>query len=70
MLVLSRKKGEEIVITIDERTVRVRITGIQGDKVRLGISAPEEVAIYREEVWRRRAEFAQDAPTAEAANVS
>jgi len=48
MLVLSRKKNESIVI--DERIV-ITVIEIRGDKVRLGIEAPREVAIHRHEVF-------------------
>jgi carbon storage regulator len=48
MLVLSRKPGESI--TIDENIV-VTIVEIRGDKVRLGIEAPKEVKVHRQEVF-------------------
>ncbi|WP_437229341.1 carbon storage regulator CsrA [Planctomicrobium sp. SH661] len=48
MLVLSRKKNESIVI--DERIV-ITVIEIRGDKVRLGIEAPRDVAIHRNEVY-------------------
>ena len=48
MLVLSRKKGEAIVINND---VVVTVVEIRGDKVRLGIVAPKEVSVHREEVY-------------------
>jgi carbon storage regulator len=51
MLVLSRKVGEEIVIGDD---IRLMIVSIQGDRVRLGISAPREVAVDRLEVHENR----------------
>ncbi len=54
MLVLSRKIGEEIVIA-DQ--VRVRISSIQGHRVRLAISAPDDISIYRAEIQRQRLEF-------------
>ncbi|RUL87471.1 carbon storage regulator CsrA [Tautonia sociabilis] len=50
MLVLSRKIGERIRIGDD---VVLTVVRIHGDKVRLGIDAPTEVAIHREEVYRR-----------------
>lgn len=49
MLVLSRKKNESIVINHD---VVVTVIEIRGDKVRLGIVAPKEVAVHREEVYQ------------------
>lgn len=47
MLVLSRKPNEEIVIA---GNIRVKILEIKGNRVRLGISAPEDVAVHRQEV--------------------
>jgi carbon storage regulator len=50
MLVLSRKRGERIVIG---DSVTVTILDVQGDRVRLGFVAPPEVPIHREEIhWR------------------
>jgi len=48
MLVLSRKKNESIVINND---VVITIVEIRGDKVRLGIVAPKDVSVHREEVY-------------------
>lgn len=48
MLVLSRKKDEKIIIG-DQITVMV--IEIRGDKVRLGIDAPKEVSVHRQEVY-------------------
>ena len=50
MLVLSRRIGEEIVI---DDTTRVVILGVQGSRVRIGISASPYVAIQRQEVRDR-----------------
>jgi|DewCreStandDraft_4_1066084.scaffolds.fasta_scaffold62692_3 carbon storage regulator len=47
MLVLSRKKNESIVI--DNRIV-ITVVEIRGDKVRLGITAPKEVPVFRQEI--------------------
>lgn len=49
MLVLSRKKEESIVINKD---VVVTVLEIKGDRVRLGIEAPQEVGVHRYEVWK------------------
>jgi carbon storage regulator len=49
MLVLSRKQDEKIIIG---DSITLMVVSIQGDKVRLGIEAPKEVTIHREEVYR------------------
>ena len=51
MLVLSRKLGERILVPHCD--LAVTVVSIDGNTVRLGISAPAEVGIYREEVWQR-----------------
>jgi carbon storage regulator len=51
MLVLSRKIGERIVVPNCE--LAVTVLAVEGKTVRLGISAPEDIAVYREEVWQR-----------------
>jgi carbon storage regulator len=48
MLVLSRKKNESIIINDD---ITVTVVEIRGDKVRLGIDAPKDVSVHRQEVW-------------------
>jgi carbon storage regulator len=58
MLVLSRKIGERIVIPNCDLTITV--VAIEGSKVRLGFSAPPEVGVYREEVWREIEEETPD----------
>ena len=55
MLVLSRRLGETIVI---EGGIEVMVVAVQGDRVRLGITAPPSVRVDRQEVHERRAEFA------------
>jgi carbon storage regulator len=51
MLVLSRKRGERILVPNYDLTLTV--LSIEGRTVRLGISAPQDTAVYREEVWQR-----------------
>ena len=48
MLVLSRKKDEKIVIG---DSIKLMVIEIRGDKVRLGIEAPRDVSVHREEVY-------------------
>lgn len=48
MLVLTRKVGEQIVIS-DE--IRVTVLQVRGNRVRLGIEAPAHVSIQRQEMW-------------------
>ncbi|WP_106767247.1 carbon storage regulator CsrA [Paenibacillus faecalis] len=48
MLVLSRRKGEAVILQ-DE--IEITILGVEGDNVRLGIKAPKSVEIFRKEVY-------------------
>ncbi|MCM1026296.1 MAG: carbon storage regulator CsrA [Roseburia sp.] len=50
MLALSRKKNEAIVIN---NNVEVTILEVKGDQVKIGITAPKEVPIYRKEVYEQ-----------------
>ena len=50
MLILTRREGELIAIGND---IMVKVIAIQGAQVRIGISAPHEVDVHREEVWKR-----------------
>lgn len=61
MLVLTRRVGESIVV---DNHIVVQVIGIKGDKVRLGIQAPANVTVDREEVHQRRREFALTVPVA------
>ncbi len=51
MLVLTRKKEQSIVIGDN---VEIMVLGVSGDKVRIGITAPREVEIFRKEVIAER----------------
>ncbi len=50
MLTLTRKKDEAIIV---DGNIEIKILDVQGDKVKIGISAPKEVSIYREEVYQK-----------------
>jgi len=50
MLVLSRKLGEVLVIGND---ITVTVLAVDGNRVKLGVAAPAEVPIHREEVYQR-----------------
>ena len=47
-LVLSRKRGEKIMIGDD---ISVTVVDLSGEKVRLAVNAPKDMAVHREEVW-------------------
>jgi carbon storage regulator len=51
MLVLTRKLNETIVI---DGLIRVTVLGIMGNKMRIGVSAPEHIQVDREEIAQRR----------------
>jgi carbon storage regulator len=57
MLVLTRKIGEEIII---DGCIRVIVSGINGDKVKIGITAPPEIRVDRAEVHKRIHEFTEE----------
>lgn len=48
MLVLSRKKGESIMIGDD---IEITVVGVEGDTIRLGIKAPREISVHRKEIY-------------------
>ena len=50
MLILTRKEGELIAIGND---ILVKVIAVHGGQVRIGISAPRDVEVHREEVWQR-----------------
>jgi len=59
MLVLSRKVGEEIVI---DDHIHITVVEIKGGKVRIGVCAPKDVVVDRQEIHERRKNFAKNRP--------
>jgi carbon storage regulator len=51
MLVLSRKKNESIIIGSGEKEIKIKIIEINGNSIRLGFEAPNDISIHREEVY-------------------
>ena len=50
MLILSRRTGESLMVGDD---VIITVLGVKGDQVRLGVTAPPETAVHREEIYRK-----------------
>lgn len=50
MLILTRKVGEAIAIGEE---IKIAVLGIQGKQVKLGVTAPEKISVYREEIFKK-----------------
>jgi carbon storage regulator len=57
MLILTRKVGETIMIGDD---VQITVLGVKGNQVRIGVVAPKEVGVHREEIYLRIQEEKDD----------
>lgn len=50
MLILTRRVGETLMVGDD---VSITVLGVKGNQVRIGVNAPKEIAVHREEIYER-----------------
>jgi carbon storage regulator len=62
MLILTRRVGETLMIGDN---VTVTVLGVKGNQVRIGINAPKDLAVHREEIYQRIKREQQDVPAGE-----
>lgn len=62
MLILTRRAGETVMVGSD---ISITVLGVKGNQVRIGINAPKDVAVHREEIYERIKNEAGSAETPE-----
>ncbi|MDX1251222.1 MAG: carbon storage regulator CsrA [Pseudomonadota bacterium] len=66
MLILTRRVGETLIIGDD---VTVTVLGVKGNQVRIGVNAPKDVSVHREEIYQRIQKEKEQAHTEEGLGV-
>lgn len=66
MLALSRKKNEALIIN---NNIEVTVLEVKGDQVKIGISAPKEVPVYRKEIYLQIQEANKESMSADGMNA-
>ena len=66
MLILTRRVGETVVIGEE---VTVTVLGVKGNQVRVGVNAPREITVHREEIFERIKQEETDEAASSVANV-